>query len=107
MHSPHVPERPSWLWKAADKLDKVCRANLAVAEFALSILTWVVSRYRSTEQGVKFTDARRSFAALEIAYADFEDNKLTREELQAAKDRHIEIVARVGLPAQVGEMQPM
>jgi hypothetical protein len=118
MHSPHVPEVKSWLYEAADELDKLCKAdvektgNLDLADLALSILSRVVARHkarlnagvRSVER-VTFGDARRTFSDLEAVDANYEDGMCSREVLEKAKERHIRTVAMVGVPEKRAEVQ--
>jgi hypothetical protein len=96
MHSPFVSEVPSWLWKAADKLDKACRANLTVGKFALSILAWVVSRHEQGTEPVTVNSFESSYHNLRAVLANREDGLATDEQVEEAKQRHAEATARVG-----------
>lgn len=95
MHSPHVPETPSWLWKACVKLDAAFRADPEVGEFALSILASVPAR--QTVADTRFNDLRRAFSELEAAHANFEDGMATADEVEAAKGRMVEALGRFGV----------
>jgi hypothetical protein len=57
MHSPHVPETPSWLYKSAVSLDKACRADVRAAQKALDILRRTVAAHTHSDSYVRPDDA--------------------------------------------------
>ena len=99
MHSPHVPETPSWLYKAALDLDRACKVNPAVGKKALEILTRVVARYAERPATERTLDA--TFYTFKAALAAYEDGELTPEKFETARNELVETVARVGVPERV------
>lgn len=97
-HSPHVPASKSWLYKAADRLDRCFKARPAVGRKALSILNRVAARHEkpASEKGL---DA--AFYAFKAALAAFEDNGLPPEKLEEARAELQKAVALVGMPEHV------
>lgn len=57
MHSPNVPETPSWLYESAVSLDKACRADVRAGVKALDILRRVVDAHSHGAPHVRPDDA--------------------------------------------------
>jgi hypothetical protein len=102
MHNPNVAEVKSWLYKAADKLDRAARVNFAVGRKALAILAAVVARHEPVGD-----PAAVSTSAFEALYYNFlkrraecEDGFCSEADVAEAKDRAVEALARVGTVAR-------
>jgi hypothetical protein len=104
-HSPHVPASKSWLYKAADKLDRCFRARPAVGRKALAILNRIGAQYAAPIANDYSMDA--AYFNFKALVKEHEDTGGKAEELEAARERLAVMIARAGRPIPVGEMQPM
>jgi hypothetical protein len=111
MHSPHVSEVPSWLYVAADQLDKLCRAGLEktgsprLSKLALTMLTDVVRRHEPQAGAMASTNALASaYHNFMAVLAAREDGMATPGQVEEARERLAEATGRCGRPERVGSV---
>jgi len=99
MHSPHVPETPSWLYKVAVKFNAAAAANPRVARFALSILNRIIARHsdepRASEDHELLALTREFIGAMK----DADDGYTSRSDAERVRERLAEFIAGYGRQA--------
>jgi hypothetical protein len=105
MHSPFVEEVPSWLYKAAAKIDAACRADLSVGRKALAMLSAVVRRHEAEPAAVSTNTLESAYHNFRAVLAAREDGQATQEAVEEARGRLAEAAGRCGRPERMATVQ--